>query len=246
MIAGSASKTMANSTDDKAFNYHCLNDDGDNTETLELPKRQCNGIRIQVMFPQCWNGVDVTSANFKDHVSYPVGDHESGPCPPSHPKRFMAIFLEQFADTKNFPYYEGAFSLSTGDTVGYSSHADFQNGWGADANSILEQAINTCTDESANIDNCGLFNNLRSEVFNVCSPTSQLPVEDVGIYGGLDKIPGDNPPWGGSVPKKPTGVSNKPPFGSAVSPLPNGWEYHGCIDEGEPSSRIWFFIFTVS
>ena len=249
MIAGSANKTGRNSTDDDGFRFHCLtkNAQTDPPESLELPKQACpNGIRIQVMFPACWNGKDATSANFKDHVSFPVGSFETGDCPPTHPKRFMSVFLEQFAETDKFEYYDGAFSLSTGDNVGYSNHADFTNGWDASPNSLLQQAIDTCTDPGANIDACEVFKPYRSEVFNVCHAVTELPVEDVGIYGGLDKLPGDNPIWGGNVPKKLTGVSNNPPWGSGVSTLPDGWVYHGCIDEGEPSSRIWFFIFTVS
>ena len=62
-----------------------------------------------------------------------------------------------------------------------------------------------------------------------------MPVEDVGIYGGLDKLPGDNPIWGGNVPKVLTGVSNNPPWGSAFTTLPSNWASHGCINEGTPS-----------
>ena len=248
MIAGSANKSRNTTTDDDAFDFHCLTgvSEKDPAESLELPKQFCpGGIRIQVKFPPCWDGINPTSANFKDHVSYPVGSAEHGPCPDSHPVRLMTIFLEQMADTSGFEYYPGAFFLSTGDNVGYSSHADFTNGWGAEPNSILEQAINHCTDPSANLDACKILKDNSSEDFNVCHSASKMPVENVGFYDDLDKIPGDNPPWGGNVPKKPTGVSNNPPWGWGNSTLPDGWAYHGCIDEGEPSSRVWFVIFTV-
>ena len=238
MIAGSANKQSNNSTDDDAFNYHCLGTDL--PEGLELPKRHCpGGLRIQVMFQSCWNGKDVASANHKDHVSYPVGTHEGGKCPTTHPVRFITIFLEQIADTFKYEYYDGAFVLSTGDNVGYSNHADFQNGWDASPNSVLQQAINTCLSPSAGLDGCDVLKASIGKSFNVCRPTTKLPIEDVGFYGGIDKLPGDNQIWGGSVPKKKsTEPINVPPFGSAVSTLPAGWVYHGCIDEGEPSSRV--------
>jgi len=238
MIAGSPGRTeKGTDTANEAFNYHCLGRDG--PETFELPKQHCpNGVRIQVMFPACWDGKNPTSPNFKDHVSYPVGTHEGGTCPASHPVRLMSIFIEQIARTGDFEYYDGAFVLATGDTVGYSSHADFQNGWDASPNSVLQQAINTCMDSGANIDACPILKASMSEAFNVCRPNSLMPVEDIGIYGGLDKLPGDNPIWGGSVPKKLTGVSNTPPYGSPYSSLPQGWVEHGCIDEGAPLSRF--------
>ena len=247
MIGGSANSSGVNATDDNdGFKYHCRTDGSDPKESPTLPKQACNEIRIQAFFPSCWNGVDVTSADYKSHVAQPVNGFEKGPCPASHPVRLMSIFLEQFADTGKFEYYDGAFVMSTGDNVGYSDHADFTNGWDASENSLLQQAIETCTNPSASIDACDVLKPHRSDVYKVCHPANKLPVEDIGIFGGLDKLPGDNPIWGGNVPKKLTGVSNNPPWGSGVSTLPDGWVYHGCIDEGEPSSRIWFFIFTVS
>jgi len=219
---------------ERAFNYHCLSyNEAPIPETFTLPTRNCpNGVRIQVMFPSCWNGKDATSANFKDHVSYPVGTQEGGTCPTTHPVRLMTVFLEQLAHTEHFEYYDGAFVLSTGDNVGYSSHADFQNGWDASPNSLLQQAINTCTDAQARLSECALLQASVSDGYHVCRPNSKMPVEDVGIYGNLDRLPGDNPVWGGNVPKVLTGVSNTPPWGSAYSTLPSGWTKHGCIDEG--------------
>ena len=239
MIAGSPSRSAMSSTDtaDRAFNYHCLSfNEAPIAETFTLPNRNCpNGVRIQVLFPACWNGKDATSANFKTHVSYPVGTHEGGTCPSTHPVRLMTVFLEQVAHTEHFEYYDGAFVLSTGDNVGYSSHADFQNGWDAAPDSVLQRAIDTCTDAGANLGACPLLTASVSDHFNVCRPNSKLPIEDVGIYGGLDKLPGDNPIWGGNIPKVLTGVSNTPPMGSAYSTLPSNWVKHGCINEGPPS-----------
>jgi hypothetical protein len=157
----------------------------------------------------------------------------------------MTIFLEQMAQTGKYEYYDGAFVLSTGDNVGYSSHADFQNGWDASPNSVLQQAINSCTDPQARMSECSILQASISDTYRVCRSNSMMPVEDVGIYGGLDKLPGDNPVWGGGAPKVLTGVSNTPPWGSPFSTLPKGWVGHGCIDEGGSSLRVWFFIFIV-
>lgn len=41
---------------------------------------ECNWIRPQAFFPNCWNGVDSYLPD-NSHVSYPIGDYERGACP---------------------------------------------------------------------------------------------------------------------------------------------------------------------
>ena len=243
MIAGSPTRSASGSTPaDQAISFYCRGDDEASLPEMHtLPQRHCtSGVQMQIIFPSCWNGVDVTSENFKDHVAYPVGSRLGGTCPPTHPVRLITIKIEQRTQTQNFEYYDGAFALSTGDTVGYSSHADFQNGWDASENSLLQQAINTCKDPKNVLGNCEVFKPTLSNYYYLCRPdaATKMPVEDVGIYGGLEKLPGDNSLWGGDVAKVPTEVSNIPPWGSPYSTLPSGWVEHGCINEGATSSQI--------
>ena len=245
MIAGSATRSAMGSTPaDYAISFLCRGDDEASLREMhELPKRHCsNGTQIQIIFPSCWDGVHATSANFQDHVAYPVESRMGGTCPSTHPVRLITIKLEQRTHSQYFEYYDGGFVLSTGDNVGYSSHADFQNGWDASDNSLLQRAINTCKDPSNSISKCEVLKESLSNYYGLCRPDPdiKLPVEDVGIYGGLDKLPGDNPIWGGDVPKNLTGVSNDFPWGSPYSTLPSNWVRHGCINEGAPSSRIRF------
>ena len=240
MIAGSPTRSATGSTPaDQAISFYCRGDDEASLPEMHtLPQRHCtSGVQMQIIFPSCWNGVNVTSSNFKDHVAYP-SSRLGGTCPPTHPVRLITIKIEQRTQTEKFEYYDGAFVLSTGDTVGYSSHADFQNGWDASPNSVLQRAIKTCTDAQARLSECPVLKASINDDFHVCRPASKMPVEDVGIYGGLEKLPGDNPLWGGDVPKVLTGVSNTPPWGSPYSTLPSGWVEHGCINEGVPSLRI--------
>ena len=150
----------------------------------------------------------------------------------------MTLKFEQVIHTERFEYYDGAFVLSTGDDVGYSSHADFTNGWDASDNSLLQQAINNCMDTDNRMTECSvLFPTLNFD-YHLCRPESEIPVEDVGFYEPLKKLPGDNPIWGGDVPKMTTGVSDNPPFGSPYSTLPSNWVEYGCVSEGAPSSAI--------
>ncbi len=113
---------------------------GGNVDSYTLPTRHCpNGFLMHIIFPSCWNGKNVTSPNFQDHVSYPVGTYDGGTCPTTHPIRLITMRMEQVIHSQNFEYYDEAFVLSTGDNVGYSSHGDFANGWDASDDSISNE-----------------------------------------------------------------------------------------------------------
>ncbi|KAG8809047.1 hypothetical protein FRC17_003637 [Serendipita sp. 399] len=235
MIAGSAVKNTLNQNNaaDQAINFHCL---GPNTETLQFPDQPCQDVRgehsVQIMFPSCWNGRDLTSANFRDHVAYPVDGKEGDTCPGTHPVRFMTLFFEHIIYMKDIDWYPGSLVLANGDNVGWSSHADFVNGWSVDQ---LQQAIDQCTDPSANLDACGYLTQFKDGgSSSACQPAKYLPLEDVGFYGPLQKLQGDNPVWGGGTAKGTTGSSNTPPIVAPFSVVASGWTEHGCINEGDP------------
>ena len=240
MVAGSDTRsTMGSTPADQAISYYCMaNVEPSNPVTYELPMRQCDkGILMHIVFPSCWDG-NVTDPNFMDHVSYPVGTPEGGSCPSTHPSRLITLKFEQHLHTERFEYYDGGFVLSTGDNVGYSNYGGFTNGWDASENSLLQQAINACTDPADSMSNCSVLRSLANSDSLLCRPESQIPVEDVGLYDPLKKLPGDNPIWGGNITKVPTAVSDGPPFGSPYSTLLSNWVEHGCIDEGAPSSSF--------
>ena len=246
MIAGSATRgSMGDTAADKAIRFQCRNiNDPPKEESYAFPKRSCPGGIFQVIFfPSCWNGKDVTSANHQDHVSYPIGTPDGGTCPTTHPIRFITIKLEQVVRTQLFEYYDGAFVLSTGDYEGYSSHADFANGWDASENSLLQRAIDNCTDPRDDIKKCPLLLSTINTDHGLCRPESKMPIEDVGIYGGLKMLPGDNALWGGNVTKVRTGVSNNPPYGSPYTTLPSNWAYHGCMNGGASSAILTLIIY---
>lgn len=231
MIAGSAVKNTSTPGNqaDEAINFHCL---GPDTETLQFPDQYCpGGVRVQIMFPSCWNGNDVTSDNFHDHVAYPTDGKEGNNCPSTHPVRLMTLFLEHTINTDGIDWYPDCLVLSEGDNVGWSSHADFAMGWDV---TLLQQAINECTDDTANLAVCGALMQFdNGPLAGQCEPAKYLPLEDVGFYNTIPKLLGDNAVWGGGVPKVSTGSSNTPPLVAPWSVVANGWEEHGCINEGD-------------
>lgn len=99
-------------------------------ETYGLEGTDCPyGLRAQIQFPTCWNGVDLYKSDQSHVAQLSLIDH--GDCPPSHPYQFVHVFQEVYFQPNNVPDQQpdGRFLLSTGDPTGYSLHADFMNGW---------------------------------------------------------------------------------------------------------------------
>jgi hypothetical protein len=95
------------------------------------PDGQGSGLRLHIVFPACWNGSDLDSANHKSHVAYAM----RGRCPDGYD-----VALPEIALIYRYPVTGAhAFELSSGSV--YSAHADFFNGWDQDT---LETLVNTC------------------------------------------------------------------------------------------------------
>lgn len=129
MVAGDPRKR--NLTDDfaaRAVRHRCI---GKHLEQQGFPSIKCpGGIRLQVVFPACWDGKNLDSPDHKSHVSYPKdGNFDGGRCPDTHPVHLMTLFFEVTYRTDMFAdmWYgnEQPFVLSNGDPTGYSFHGDF-------------------------------------------------------------------------------------------------------------------------
>ncbi|KAI1113704.1 hypothetical protein F5Y14DRAFT_203489 [Nemania sp. NC0429] len=113
-----------------------------------------DGLRLELMFPSCWNG-ELDSEDHKSHVAYPdlVGN---GNCPKTHTQRLITMFFETIWDTNaaQFKGKSGSFVMSNGDRTGFGYHGDFMTGWDP---AFLQEAIDTCTNDSGELTDCGLF-----------------------------------------------------------------------------------------
>lgn len=76
-----------------------------------------DGIRFELMFPSCWNGVDADSANHQSHVAYP-DLVMTGDCPDDYPVRLPSLFYETIWNTPAYIGRTGQFVISNGDVQG--------------------------------------------------------------------------------------------------------------------------------
>jgi hypothetical protein len=98
------------------------------------PPNCVNWLVLQVIFPQCWDGVHLDSPDHHSHMAYPNGDS----CPRSHPVAVPRVQLQVAYDIHN-ARSRGGIGLSSGSI--YSLHADFFNAWNERA---LARLVDDC------------------------------------------------------------------------------------------------------
>ncbi|KAK3351434.1 hypothetical protein B0H65DRAFT_117959 [Neurospora tetraspora] len=147
----------------RAIGFNCLNYGKQPEGTLYrhyMPDKDyldancADGIRAEMMFPSCWNGKDLDSDNHRSHLAYP-DLVMSGNCPKGFETKVPSLMYETIWATNNFIGQPGQFVWANGDIQGFGYHADFMNGWDED---FLQQAVETCTNDSGRIQDCPIFN----------------------------------------------------------------------------------------
>ena len=93
------------------------------------------GLTAHVIFPDCWNGRDVTSPDHKSHMAY----SKEGRCPSGHPVSLPRL-IARFQWTNRYPNPANV-TLSSGRP--YTLHADFWNAWDqARLHDLVEFCVN--------------------------------------------------------------------------------------------------------
>ena len=95
------------------------------------PDARTAGLRLHVLFPDCWNGRSLDSADHQSHTAYSF----RGVCPASHPVAVPAIALIYRYAVAGGPRVE----LSSHGQ--FSAHADFFNAWQPGE---LERLVGSC------------------------------------------------------------------------------------------------------
>ncbi|KAI9801579.1 MAG: hypothetical protein M1825_003258 [Sarcosagium campestre] len=146
-----------------------------------------DGMRAQVHFQSCWNGVDLFLPG-NAHVAYLSGI-DTGVCPVTHPVPLMHLFYEVLysMDSIGPEQGEGRFVFSNGDPTGYGFHGDFVNGWDP---TVLEDAIKQCgSSTNGEIRDCAPLVPSNDEAHAVDCPPRPAIVSEA-TDGLLERLPG--------------------------------------------------------
>jgi hypothetical protein len=89
-------------------------------------------LRLDVTFPDCWDGVNLDVPGHRDHLRY----SSAGRCPESHPTAIPQLVL-----SVTYPVHGavGGMRLASGSLL--SGHADFVNSWDQEE---LESEVDLC------------------------------------------------------------------------------------------------------
>ncbi len=102
---------------------------GDGTIRGRIPS--CNKgekLSFEVIFPQCWDGVNLDSPNHKDHMAYAIAPNG---CPATHPVPLpeISMNLHYVVEESGTDTYLRLSSDNYVGPGGYSMHADYYMGW---------------------------------------------------------------------------------------------------------------------
>ncbi|KAH3943511.1 hypothetical protein HBI56_109630 [Parastagonospora nodorum] len=207
MLVGDATNRVSKNRKTQSC-FRCYSSDnfgGDNAapcadaklDTEGFPKNACpGGIRSNILYPTCWDGVNLDSPDHKSHVAYPVegpagfsGTGIAGKCPSTHPVTIPQVMLEVVWDTRKFnnkaewpadgsqPFY-----LSMGDNTGYGQHGDYVFGWKEDSLQKAMDDAKGCMGAS-----CGSLKTQQPDSGNKCLTTNRVK-EDAD--GWMKSLPG--------------------------------------------------------
>ena len=135
MIVGNAhatSQSQNTALEDGKIFFKCGPGSG---TRMSAPPSQCSSgiMTLTYIFPNCWDGVNLDSADHISHMSYPKG----GNCPATHPVAIPLIRAYIRYDVGSAPI--GNVTLASGPY--YTAHMDFFNAWDVEA---LSKLVATC------------------------------------------------------------------------------------------------------
>lgn len=143
MISGTASNTLPGVN---PVRYSC---EGSTTGQWQSTIPSCgptDGLIMEVTFPQCWDGVNLDSANHKSHMAFPVNNA----CPADHPVAIPVVSYNVHypsvgaATNTTYALSSDNYDTSQGG-AGNSGHGDYMYGWD---DTTMATFIANCTSKS--------------------------------------------------------------------------------------------------
>jgi hypothetical protein len=163
MIAGDSSATVPRGDySDFTYRFKCVGGPNNENDKYGSSIGNCDvGAQLvqEVMFPQCWDGVNLDSPDHKSHMSYTLTVYgardvngnlpQSQVCPATHPVVIPGIsFNVLYTVTEKDAPLRWRLSSDNYDKsqpAGYSSHGDWFNGWKSD---ISDSWARNCIENS--------------------------------------------------------------------------------------------------
>lgn len=201
----------------KAIGFNCLNYNEAAEGSLDrhfLPNKtyldeNCvDGLRLELMFPSCWNGKDVDSEDHKSHVAYP-DLVMTGTCPEGYETQLVSLFYETIWNTYAFKDVDGYFALANGDPTGFGYHGDFMFGW---EDGFLQEAVDTCTSETGIVNDCEIFDLQNETDQRQCFFEEPAQLEGENVHMHADGLPGGMPIMWGPGYAYPMSTSSSSPL----------------------------------
>ena len=147
-----------------------------------------NGMRAQIAFQSCWNGVDLYKSD-NSHVAY-LSQIDNGVCPPGYPVELPIVFVETNYAVSQVPEAtdNSRYVFSQGDPTGFGFHGDFQNGWDMD---VQTAAVADCLipDNFGQVSFCPALAASDTNGMSWNCP-EQPPQVGEAVHGLIDKLPG--------------------------------------------------------
>lgn len=167
--------------------FACLDKDP-SKEQPGMTRTSCiNGLRAQIHFQSCWDGVNLYKED-NSHVEY-MSDLDNGLCPTTHPVPLIHLFYEVLYSVNDVKQDGGKFVFSQGDTTGYGFHGDFMNGWDpATLKAALDQG---CANTPGGvIADCAAFRPSDNPKTFAQNCPERPALVDEPVHGMIPKLPG--------------------------------------------------------
>lgn len=145
LIAGDQTITTAADMDEAA-GWVCGSSTRLGTEPLECPVTA--PLHMVLTFPDCWNGEDVRSDDFRSHAAY----SDVGTCPEGYP-----VHVPQLTMSIKYPISGAGHDLKLASGNVHSAHGDFLNSWNMEG---LEREVRHCIRRGAV---CDLVSNRQED-----------------------------------------------------------------------------------